>query len=183
MGDQLMKMERKVLAVVGFDLGYPISYRILRRYGRVCKVTMPVLTLARYILEMSLMEYNFNVELSESKLAASCLVLAFTRCSRSRQRTTSRRSGASTVTRFSTRWPPRPSPTPSSSRKKDKVEISLNQKPPKVENVKKPSKVKKKCVKLCHDSAGFGLNVQNMFCIKVEKRKCIYCKIFMLLAF
>jgi len=75
--DQLMKMERKMLAVVGFDLGYPLSYRILRRYGRVCKVTMPVLTLARYILEMSLMEYNFNVELSESKLAASCLVLAF----------------------------------------------------------------------------------------------------------
>jgi len=75
--DQLMKMERKMLSVVGFDLGYPLSYRILRRYGRVCKVTMPVLTLARYILEMSLMEYSFNVELSESKLAASCLVLAF----------------------------------------------------------------------------------------------------------
>lgn len=75
--DQLMKMERKMLAVVGFDLGYPLSYRILRRYGRVCKVTMPVLTLARYILEMSLMEYSINVELSESKLAASCLVLAF----------------------------------------------------------------------------------------------------------
>ena len=38
---------------------------------------MPVLTLARYILEMSLMEYKYNVELSESLLAASCLVLAF----------------------------------------------------------------------------------------------------------
>jgi len=75
--DQLMKMERKMLQVVGFDLGYPLSYRILRRYGRVCKVTMPVLTLARYILEMSLMEYSINVELSESMLAASCLVLAF----------------------------------------------------------------------------------------------------------
>lgn len=75
--DQLMRMERKMLQVVGFDLGYSLSYRFLRRYGRVCKVTMPVLTLARYILEFSLMEYALNVETSESLLAASCLVLAF----------------------------------------------------------------------------------------------------------
>jgi len=74
--DQLMKMERKMLAVVGFDVGYPLSYRFLRRYGRVCKLTMPVLTLARYILELSLMEYSFNVECSESELAAGCLILS-----------------------------------------------------------------------------------------------------------
>ena len=35
--EKLLRMERKVLAVVGFDLGYPLSYRFLRRYGRVCK--------------------------------------------------------------------------------------------------------------------------------------------------
>ena len=74
--EELMKMERKMLKVVGFDLGYSLSYRFLRRYGRVCRVTMPVLTLARYILESSLMEYKLNVDTSESKLAASCLVLA-----------------------------------------------------------------------------------------------------------
>lgn len=74
--DQLMKMERKMLKVVGFDLGYSLSYRYVRRYGRVCRVTMPVLTLARYILEMSLMEYKLNTDTSESKLAASCLILA-----------------------------------------------------------------------------------------------------------
>merc|ERR1711874_14293 len=73
---QIMKMERKMLKVVGFDLGYPLSYRMLRRYGRVCKGTMPVLTLARYILETSLMEYKFNVQLSESLLAAATLSLA-----------------------------------------------------------------------------------------------------------
>ena len=38
---------------------------------------MPVLTYARYVLEMALMEYKFNVEISESKLAAAALVLAF----------------------------------------------------------------------------------------------------------
>jgi hypothetical protein len=38
---------------------------------------MPVLTLARYILELSLMEYSINVDVSESEVAAGCLVLAF----------------------------------------------------------------------------------------------------------
>jgi len=75
--DELMKMERKMLKIVGFDLGYSLSYRFLRRYGRVCRVSMPDLTLARYILEFSLMEYSLNVETSESMLAAACLVLAF----------------------------------------------------------------------------------------------------------
>ena len=74
--EELMRMERKMLKVVGFDLGYSLSYRYVRRYGRVCRVTMPVLTLARYILELSLMEYGLNTDTSESKLAASCLVLA-----------------------------------------------------------------------------------------------------------
>ena len=75
--DELMKMERKMLKIVGFDLGFSLSYRFLRRYGRVCRVSMPDLTLARYILEFSLMEYSLNVETSESMLAAACLVLAF----------------------------------------------------------------------------------------------------------
>ena len=74
--EELMRMERKMLKVVGFDLGYSLSYRYVRRYGRVCRVTMPVLTLARYILELSLMEYGLNTDTSESKLAASCLVMA-----------------------------------------------------------------------------------------------------------
>jgi len=74
--EKLLKMERKVLSVVGFDMGYPLSYRFLRRFGRVCKVTMPVLTFARYVLESSLLEYKMNVELSESLLAAATLALA-----------------------------------------------------------------------------------------------------------
>ena len=38
---------------------------------------MNVLTYARYILETALLEYKFNVDISESKLAAAALVLAF----------------------------------------------------------------------------------------------------------
>ena len=75
--EELLRMERKVLAVVGFDLGYPLSYRFLRRYGRGCLVTMPVLTFGRYILESSLLEYKFNVEMSESLLAAATMAVAF----------------------------------------------------------------------------------------------------------
>lgn len=74
--DQLIRMERKMLNVIGFDMGYSLSYRYIRRYGRVCKIKMPVLTLGRYILETALMEYNLNVNTSESKLAAAAMVLA-----------------------------------------------------------------------------------------------------------
>ena len=72
--ERFMVTERKVLSVVGFDVGFPLSYRLkykyfciffdrelrdvfcqtrfpslryLRRYGRVCHISMPVLTLAR----------------------------------------------------------------------------------------------------------------------------------------
>merc|ERR1711990_812388 len=74
---QIKDYERKVLGTVGFDVGYPLSYRFVRRYGRVCKASMDVLTYARYILETALLEYRFNVAVSESKLAAAALVLAF----------------------------------------------------------------------------------------------------------
>jgi len=74
---QIKDYERKVLGTVGFDVGYPLSYRFVRRYGRVCKASMDVLTYARYILETALLEYKFNVAVSESKLAAAALVLAF----------------------------------------------------------------------------------------------------------
>jgi len=73
---QIKAKEREVLEFVGFDVGYPLSYRFVRRYGRVCKASMSVLTYARYVLETSLLEYKFNVEMSESKLAAAALVLA-----------------------------------------------------------------------------------------------------------
>lgn len=33
---QIRAMEREVLSVVEFDVGYPLSYRFVRRYGRVC---------------------------------------------------------------------------------------------------------------------------------------------------
>uniref|UniRef100_F1KW10 G2/mitotic-specific cyclin-B3 n=1 Tax=Ascaris suum TaxID=6253 RepID=F1KW10_ASCSU len=73
--DDLRAMERKMLQAVGFDVGCPLSYSFLRRYSRVCKLDMKLLTLARYILETSLMFYEF-VAVPESLMAAACLLLA-----------------------------------------------------------------------------------------------------------
>ncbi|KAM0727990.1 G2/mitotic-specific cyclin-B3 [Formica fusca] len=72
---ELIRMEMNVLRVVNFDLGIPLSYRFLRRYARCAKVSMPTLTLARYILEYSLMDYSM-ITYSDSKVAAAALLLA-----------------------------------------------------------------------------------------------------------
>lgn len=50
-------------------------FRFLRRFSRCCKASMPTLTLARYILELSLMEYHM-IFYSESKIACAALYLA-----------------------------------------------------------------------------------------------------------
>uniref|UniRef100_A0A915CRC2 G2/mitotic-specific cyclin-B3 n=1 Tax=Ditylenchus dipsaci TaxID=166011 RepID=A0A915CRC2_9BILA len=73
--EALLKEERCFFRTVGLDLGMPISYRFLRRYARVCKVDMPMLTLARYILETSLMFFEF-CRVSESLIAVACFLLA-----------------------------------------------------------------------------------------------------------
>ncbi|XP_077265945.1 G2/mitotic-specific cyclin-B3-like [Temnothorax americanus] len=55
---ELIKMEISILKIVNFDLGIPLSYRFLWHYARCAKVSMPTSTLARYILEHSLMDYT-----------------------------------------------------------------------------------------------------------------------------
>ncbi|KAF7267167.1 hypothetical protein GWI33_019574 [Rhynchophorus ferrugineus] len=72
---EMIRMESNLLKVIGFNLGIPISYRFLRRYARCAKVTMPVLTLARFILEFSLMDYE-TIALRDSLMASAALYLA-----------------------------------------------------------------------------------------------------------
>ncbi|XP_049876546.1 G2/mitotic-specific cyclin-B3 isoform X2 [Pectinophora gossypiella] len=72
---QLLKMEMNILRVIDFDLGIPLSYRFLRRYARCARVSMPTLTLARFVLEQCLLEYGL-VGYSDSKMAAAALYLA-----------------------------------------------------------------------------------------------------------
>ncbi|XP_061386169.1 G2/mitotic-specific cyclin-B3 [Musca vetustissima] len=73
--DELIQMEMATLKVIQFDLGIPLSYRFLRRYARCAKVPMPTLTLARYILELSLMDYDC-ITFSDSKMACAALFMA-----------------------------------------------------------------------------------------------------------
>ncbi|XP_052903426.1 G2/mitotic-specific cyclin-B3 isoform X2 [Anopheles moucheti] len=71
----LLKMERTVFRTIEYDLGYPLSYRFLRRYARVNRIPMMTLTLARYILETGLIDYN-TVVVRDSKLACAALFIA-----------------------------------------------------------------------------------------------------------
>ncbi|CAK8682742.1 unnamed protein product [Clavelina lepadiformis] len=71
----MLAMERSILIVIGFDINIPIAYRFLRRYAKCLKSSMEVLTLARFVLELSLQCYNF-VDRSASKMAAAALWLA-----------------------------------------------------------------------------------------------------------
>lgn len=72
---EMILMEMTVFKTIGYDIGIPLSYRFLRRYARVNRIDMPVLTLARYILEFSLMDYAI-VQLRDSKLACAALFIA-----------------------------------------------------------------------------------------------------------
>uniref|UniRef100_A0A0P4WGL0 Uncharacterized protein n=1 Tax=Scylla olivacea TaxID=85551 RepID=A0A0P4WGL0_SCYOL len=72
---ELLAMEIKILKEIDFDLGVPLSYRFLRRYARCAKVGLEDLTFTRYILEMSLMDYDL-IDCSDSALAAAALLLS-----------------------------------------------------------------------------------------------------------
>eukprot|EP00794_Sanderia_malayensis_P011317 gene11318-12503_t len=74
--NQFVAIEIDILATLNFELGLPISYRFLRRYSRVAGSSMETLTLARYILESSLLHYEF-VDCRQSQIAAAALNLAF----------------------------------------------------------------------------------------------------------
>ncbi|XP_059475629.1 G2/mitotic-specific cyclin-B3 [Neocloeon triangulifer] len=72
---ELSKMQQQLFCALNFNLGAPLSYRFLRRYSRACSLDMDLLTLARYILEASLMDSQFSSE-SDSMIAAAALWLA-----------------------------------------------------------------------------------------------------------
>uniref|UniRef100_A0A8C3FUU8 G2/mitotic-specific cyclin-B3 n=1 Tax=Chrysemys picta bellii TaxID=8478 RepID=A0A8C3FUU8_CHRPI len=73
--EELIAMEMSILRTLKFDINVPIPYRFLRRFAKCTHASMETLTLARFICEMTLPEYDY-VQESASKLAASCLLLA-----------------------------------------------------------------------------------------------------------
>ncbi|KAI6078409.1 G2/mitotic-specific cyclin-B3 [Aix galericulata] len=73
--EELVAMEKSILRTLNFDINIPIPYRFLRRFAKCARVNMETLTLARFLCEMTLQEYDYARE-RPSKLAASCLLLA-----------------------------------------------------------------------------------------------------------
>jgi len=72
---ELIKMEIDILKTIKFDIGIPLSYTFLRRYSKCIKADMKFLTLARYILELSLQDYSFAY-VRDSVKACAALYLA-----------------------------------------------------------------------------------------------------------
>ncbi|GFW47337.1 hypothetical protein TNCV_335081 [Trichonephila clavipes] len=72
---EFLETEIKLLKTLNFNLGIPLSYRFLRRYARCARISMEMLTLARFILETALMDYEL-IEVLDSKIAAAALLLA-----------------------------------------------------------------------------------------------------------
>ena len=73
--EQFIEMEMKIFKTLDFDISIPISYRFLRRFSRVTSMDIEILTLARYILEHSLLGSAF-ISQPSSKMAAASLCLA-----------------------------------------------------------------------------------------------------------
>jgi len=73
---QVISFEVDMLTTLNFNIRFPLSYGFLRRYARCTRSDQKTLTLARYILESSLLEYEL-IDMLESKLAAGSLLLAF----------------------------------------------------------------------------------------------------------
>ncbi|XP_005992950.1 G2/mitotic-specific cyclin-B3 [Latimeria chalumnae] len=73
--EELLVMEMNILKMLKFDINIPTAYRFLRRYAKCARATMETLTLARYVCELTLQNYDY-AQCRASKLAASCLLLA-----------------------------------------------------------------------------------------------------------
>lgn len=72
---QVINFEIDILTTLNFDIRFPLSYGFLRRFARCTNSNLQTLTLARYILESSLLEYEM-IDILESKIAAASLLLA-----------------------------------------------------------------------------------------------------------
>lgn len=73
--NELVKMEIDILRTLQYDIGVPLSYTFLRRYAKCVKADMKFLTLARFILELSLQDYKF-ASIKDSLKACAALYLA-----------------------------------------------------------------------------------------------------------
>jgi len=72
---QIREMEMDMLQVLRFDLGRPLPLHFLRRNSKAGQVDATIHTLAKYAMELTLVEYSF-AHIPPSKLAASALAIS-----------------------------------------------------------------------------------------------------------
>ena len=73
--DAIKQMEMKILQTLKFSLFEPLSIHFLRRYSKAGDVDVLQHSLAKYALELALVEYDL-VPVPGSKLAAAALCLS-----------------------------------------------------------------------------------------------------------
>jgi len=74
-GEEIRHMELKILNALNFDLCRPISLNFLRRFSKAGDVDLVQHSIAKYILELGLLDYSM-VSFQPSHMAASALYLS-----------------------------------------------------------------------------------------------------------
>uniref|UniRef100_A0A8C5GDT1 Cyclin N-terminal domain-containing protein n=1 Tax=Gouania willdenowi TaxID=441366 RepID=A0A8C5GDT1_GOUWI len=71
---QIRDMEMSILRVLKFQLGRPLPLQFLRRASKICEVTAEQHTLAKYLLELTMVDYDM-AHIPPSQLASAALAL------------------------------------------------------------------------------------------------------------
>ncbi|KAJ6664339.1 hypothetical protein lerEdw1_008558 [Lerista edwardsae] len=72
---QIRAMEQKILKELDFFLGRPLPLHFLRRAAKVCEATVELYMLAKYLMELTLVDYHM-VHYNPSEIAAAALCLS-----------------------------------------------------------------------------------------------------------
>ena len=73
--EEILKMEYLMLTTLNFNITTPSSYRFLERFSKIINADDPLFNLARYLIELPLIEYRM-LKYTPSNLAASAIFLA-----------------------------------------------------------------------------------------------------------
>ena len=73
--EEILKMEQKILMTLDFNVTSPSAYRFLERFTKVVNGDALLFNLARYLIELPLIEYRM-LKYTPSNIAASAVYLA-----------------------------------------------------------------------------------------------------------
>ncbi|XP_077142744.1 G2/mitotic-specific cyclin-B1 isoform X2 [Ranitomeya variabilis] len=72
---QIRNMEMQILRALKFDIGRPLPLHFLRRASKISEVEAPLHTLAKYLMELAMLDYNM-VHFPPSQVAAAAFRLS-----------------------------------------------------------------------------------------------------------